>query len=270
MGKVRSIEVAKKGGRSGLIGGDGRDSLRDGGFDVESLRNGSFDVDGIEGRGIVRSLVEHIESKAFATDVSIDQVHVSSHRSSAPGALARDIHRGNAYDNDIDATTTLTTDPSNPKPLIEPCFVCLDDIPIPDFDKHIDRQRPRPLNPTTNDDLNHDHDNDHDPSSTNTSGLIILDSPPCLASLVVDERSDYTGLKSSTTGGGAAAPCPAGHVGRGESYGARAIAPCDSRPFADNQASKGGDHHWESDSEKDVLPKFPVYMDSLPLSLIHI
>ena len=35
MGEVRSIEAAKKGGRSGLIGGDGRDSLRDKSFDVE-------------------------------------------------------------------------------------------------------------------------------------------------------------------------------------------------------------------------------------------
>ena len=131
--------MSKKGGRSGLIGGDGRDSLRD----VEILRNEGLSVNGIEGRGIVKSLVEHIESKAFAKDMFIDQasVHVSSHPSGivAPGALARDIHRGNAYDNGIDATTTLTTDPSNPKPLIEPCSVCPDDIPIPDFDKHIDQ-----------------------------------------------------------------------------------------------------------------------------------
>ena len=127
--------------------------------------------------------------------------------------------------------------------------MCLDDIPIPDFDKHIDRQRPRTSNPTTNDDLNHDHDHDHQPSA-NTSGLIVLDSLPRLASGVVDERSSYTRLKTSATGGGAAVPCPAGHVDRGESYGARAIAPCDSTPFAGNQASTGGDLHWESDSEK--------------------
>jgi hypothetical protein len=115
--------------------------LRNGSFDVESLRTGGFDVDGIEGRGIVKSLVKHIESKAFAKEVFIDQasVHVSSH----PGALARDIHRdydvtsasaGPRVAPRADVMTTLTTDPSNPKPLIEPCFVCLDDIQISDFD----------------------------------------------------------------------------------------------------------------------------------------
>jgi hypothetical protein len=77
VGMGRSIGVAKKGGRSGLIGGDGRDSLRD----VEMLRNEGLRVNGTEGRGIVKSLVEHIESKAFAKDIFIDQasVHVSSH-----------------------------------------------------------------------------------------------------------------------------------------------------------------------------------------------
>ena len=86
MGMGRSIEAAKRGGRGGLIGGDGRDSLRNGSFDVESSRNGSFDVDGIDGKGIVKSLIQHIESS----------VHVSSSLSGnvEPGALARDIHRG--------------------------------------------------------------------------------------------------------------------------------------------------------------------------------
>ena len=95
-----------------------------------------------------------------------------------------------------------------------------------------------------------------------------MDSLPRLASGVVEERSDYEKrLKTSTTGGGAAAPCPAGHVGRGESYGARAIARCDSTPFAGNQASKGGDHRWESDSEKDVLPNFLFTWTLYPVGL---
>ena len=57
MGIGRRIEAAKSGGRDGLIGGDGRDSLRNGSFDVESLRDGSFYVDGIEVRGIVKGFV---------------------------------------------------------------------------------------------------------------------------------------------------------------------------------------------------------------------
>ena len=61
VGMGRSIGAAKRGGRDGLIGGDGRDSLRDASFDVENLRSGSFDVDGIEGKGIVKVLVKHIE-----------------------------------------------------------------------------------------------------------------------------------------------------------------------------------------------------------------
>ena len=61
VGKGRRIEAVKSGGRDGLIGGDGRDSLRNGSFDVDSLRNGSFDVDGIEGKGKVKGLVKHIE-----------------------------------------------------------------------------------------------------------------------------------------------------------------------------------------------------------------
>ena len=96
--------------------------------------------------------------------------------------------------------------------------------------------------------------------STTTSGLILTPPPPSQRGFL--SGSDYTGLKTSTTGGRAAAPCPAGHVGRGESYGARANAWCESIPFAHNQASKGRDHHGESDSEKDVLPTFRVCMDS--------
>ena len=69
VGTGRSIEAAKRGGRVGIIGGDGRDSLRNGSFDVENFRNGSFDVDGIEGKGIVKSSIKHIESSVHLSSV---------------------------------------------------------------------------------------------------------------------------------------------------------------------------------------------------------
>ena len=106
MGTGRRIEAAKRGGREGLIGGDGRDSLRSGSFDVESLRNGSFDVDGIEGKGIVKGLIKHIELS----------VHASSSLSVtiAPGALARDIHRGTVRSSPL-PTSKVATGPSPQK-----------------------------------------------------------------------------------------------------------------------------------------------------------
>ena len=84
----------------------------------------SSEEQGIEGKGKVKGMVKHIEQ------VDVLQRHVLESSSSVA-----------TFDTPLTTmmttmmkTTTSTTEPVNMQPLIAFCFVCLDDVPIPEFD----------------------------------------------------------------------------------------------------------------------------------------
>ena len=142
------IEAVERGGRDGLIGGDGRDSLRD---KRDSLRNGSFESFGVDrqvGNAIGKS-IEALRASCKEHWQELERAHLSP--VAAPLCTSPEARRHEYAGLTTTSTTTMNNNALDSPPHIDNTLDSID-IPIPDLvisrsPPHIPtfpRPRPRP------------------------------------------------------------------------------------------------------------------------------